>query len=137
MSQAAKLRIDFYPDSEAQKLLESVPGHQLNEYINAAIKEYKPVANPAATGLSGTADVGLAGSPAAIMNAELRRIFDGPCGMQAADSPGTANVVSFNNSKTGETIRCETADVISMLKSLRPPITPGEVWEILEAFQAP
>lgn len=136
MSQAAKLRIDFYPDADVQKVLESIPGHTLNEYINSAIKAYKPVSLTVAAA-SSSPDLRLSGSPAAVMNAELRRIFaDASCGMQAADISDSANVVLFTNDNSGQTIRCETADVISMLKSLRPPITPTEVWEILEAFQA-
>lgn len=67
---------------------------------------------------------------------ELTRIFgEGGGSMSAASNGSDGSSVKICNSETQVTVTCGTADALDILKSLRQPITPKEVWEILEAIR--
>lgn len=73
--------------------------------------------------------------PEVKVNYELTRIFgDGGGSMSAASNGNDGSSVKICNSETLVTVTCGTADALDILKSLRQPITPKEVWEIMEAI---
>lgn len=75
--------------------------------------------------------------PDARVDYELTRIFgEGGGSMSAANNGSDGASVKICNGETMVTVTCGTADALDILKSLRQPITPEEVWEILEAIRS-
>lgn len=55
--------------------------------------------------------------------------------MSAASNGNDGSSVKICNGETLVTVTCGTADALDILRSLRQPITPKEVWEIMEAIR--
>jgi|AGTN01.2.fsa_nt_gi hypothetical protein len=84
-----------------------------------------------------TAPVPTADAPPDVrVNFELTRIFGEGGGSMSAANASDDSSVKICNSENQVTVMCGTADALDILKSLRQPITPKEVWEIIEAIRS-
>jgi hypothetical protein len=119
--------IQFSPDPESRKILDTLDQGARDKFINDAIKAYgkfAPAASPATA----------ASTPAEQVNAELRRIFGGACDAINAAPSDSNDYVAITELVSNQQVKCGIKDAIDILKSLRQPITTQEVWEIISVL---
>lgn len=128
-----KNHIVYVPDEEAMQILGSVPSEKRDQFINQAIKAWKssavpkigdPAKSPSAGG--GTQDP---------ISQELGRIFGNDKSQISATAIDSDGRVKLLNTTSNQTITCVSQEIMDVLKSLRPPITQEEVWDLLCAFK--
>lgn len=123
-----KNQIVYVADDEAMQILDSVPLAKRDGFINEAIKAAKSKLHqsPAAPKASGGQDP---------ISLELQRIFGDEAGAIAATPQDANGHVKLLNTKSNQTIACVSQEIMDVLKSLRPPITLEEVWDLVCAFK--
>lgn len=120
-----KNQIVYVPDDEAMHILASVPPEKRDSFINEAIKAAKSQ-SPAAPKSSGGQDP---------ISLELQRIFGNQAQAIAATPQDANGQVKLLNTKSNQTVTCVSQEIMDVLKSLRPPITLEEVWDLVCAFK--
>lgn len=127
-----KNHIVYVPDGEAMQILSSVPSEKRDQFINQAIKAWKSsaahkIGNPPVTH----------GEPVMQdpISQELGRIFSNDKSQISATAVDSDGRVKLLNTTSNQTITCVSQEIMDVLKSLRPPITQEEVWDLLCAFK--
>lgn len=122
-----KNQIVYVPDDEAMQILSSVPPEQRDNFINQAIKAAK-----SQIAIASAANSVSAQDP---ISQELLRIFGGDASSIAATPADSEGRVKLLNTTNNQTATCISQEIMDVLKSLRPPITLEEVWDLLCAFK--
>lgn len=121
-----KNQIVYVPDDEAMQILSSVPPEQRDQFINQAIKSAKSQTAPTQMRAAAAQDP---------ISQELLRIFGNEASSIAATPADSDGRVKLLNTKNNQTATCVSQEIMDVLKSLRPPITLEEVWDLLCAFK--
>ena len=127
MKQLTKGTVQFQADERTQAILAALSPEEQDAFINRAIQKFSTL-NPPKSKDSGSAS-------SQIRN-ELERLFGANFNQFALDAQEAAEGerVVLMRSDTGEKAQCPLGDTLSILKSLRQPITPAEVWEIVASM---
>lgn len=112
----------FYPDREAQKVLDQIPFEKRNQFINDAIKSHRQQPSEEQN----------AGKPGMSLNAELERLLGKNCGVFVKEVDATS--VEFTDQERRAFARLTKPEAFDILQSLRPPITLDEVVDMLTAL---
>jgi len=166
MQQRETRVVEFTPDQDVLEILRGLTPADRDRLINSAVRAWageddrssglsaisdaitgtsspQPargsfvVSSPGATAAAVSPAPAADAPPDVRVDYELTRIFgEGGGSMSAANNGSDGASVKICNGETMVTVTCGTADALDILKSLRQPITPEEVWEILEAIRS-
>jgi len=126
-------RIEFSPDDEVSVILAAVPAGEVDAYINHAIKLLAAL-QQANESTGQTQQESTSVAPA--VSAELQRLFGRNGGaIKVVALEGSPEVVTLSHYSSGKTAKLDLVECTSVLKSLRQPIEPAEVWDILDAMK--
>ena len=125
MKQLTQGTVQFQAEESTLRILAALSSEEQDSFINEAIQKFGALTPPKAQ---------TSGSPSSQIRNELERLFGANLGALDAQESTEAERVVLLRSDTGEKAQCPLGDTLSILKSLRQPITPLEVWEIVASM---
>ena len=125
MKQLAQGTVQFQADEKTMGILSALSPDEQDSYINQAIQRLFALTPPKTKA---------SGSASSQIRSELERLFGTNLGALDAQEAAKGEQVILLRSDTGEKAQCPLSDTLSILKSLRQPITPSEVWEIVASM---